>query len=256
MRAITEDILRLELRNSQPEVYYIPTGKILTPAAREYLQQRKIKIAKEGECPQRAPEGDAAPAAPQPAPQPVMAAPNPKYVDYQSGSYYMEKPEHMTQLFDNQLVAKNHPRILFRGKLDSLEAAILEAQALAHRQNAPAVRDGLGEVLEQVHLVLGAEVKDQPLEEVPILGMDQARLRQVSHNVKGAFGIDHPIPSWEMGELALRLNTLRTQVRETELAAAVAFEAPGETPRPDIIRALNRLSSAVYILFCKLLAEK
>ena len=118
------------------------------------------------------------------------------------------------------------------------------------------VRDGLGEVLEQVHLVLGAEVKDQPLEEVPILGMDQARLRQVSHNVKGAFGIDHPIPSWEMGELALRLNTLRTQVRETELAAAVAFEAPGETPRPDIIRALNRLSSAVYILFCKLLAEK
>ena len=41
----------------------------------KYLQQRKIKIAKEGECPQRAPEGDAAPA----APQPVMAAPNPKY---------------------------------------------------------------------------------------------------------------------------------------------------------------------------------
>ena len=41
MRAITEDMLRYELRNSQPEVYYIPTGKILTPAAREYLQQRK-----------------------------------------------------------------------------------------------------------------------------------------------------------------------------------------------------------------------
>ncbi len=162
----------------------------------------------------------------------------------------------MTHLRGNLLVKKSSPRIAFRGKLDSLEAAILEAQALAHRQNAPAVRDGLGEVLEQVHLVLGAEVKDQPLEEVPILGMDQARLRQVSHNVKGAFGIDHPIPSWEMGELALRLNTLRTQVRETELAAAVAFEAPGETPRPDIIRALNRLSSAVYILFCKLLAEK
>ena len=167
-----------------------------------------------------------------------------------------EKPEEMTHLRGNLLVKKSSPRIAFRGKLDSLEAAILEAQALAHRQNAPAVRDGLGEVLEQVRLVLGAEVKDQPLEEVPILGMDQARLRQVSHNVKGAFGIDHPIPSWEMGELPLRLNTLRTQVRETELAAAVAFEAPGETPRPDIIRALNRLSSAVYILFCKLLAEK
>ena len=45
MKAITEDFLRVELRNTQPEVYYIPEGKILTPAAREYLQQRKIKVA-------------------------------------------------------------------------------------------------------------------------------------------------------------------------------------------------------------------
>ena len=45
VKAITEDFLRVELRNTQPEVYYIPEGKILTPAAREYLQQRKIKVA-------------------------------------------------------------------------------------------------------------------------------------------------------------------------------------------------------------------
>lgn len=51
MKAITEDYLRLELRNTQPEIYYIPTGKLLTPAAREYLQQRKIKIAKEADRP-------------------------------------------------------------------------------------------------------------------------------------------------------------------------------------------------------------
>lgn len=38
----------MELRNTQPEVYYIPEGKILTPAAREYLQQRKIKVAAGG----------------------------------------------------------------------------------------------------------------------------------------------------------------------------------------------------------------
>ena len=48
MRAITEDFLRYELRSSQPEVYVIPQGKILTPAAREYLQQRKIRVEKEG----------------------------------------------------------------------------------------------------------------------------------------------------------------------------------------------------------------
>ena len=48
VKAITEDFLRVELRNTQPEVYYIPEGKILTPAAREYLQQRKIKVAAGG----------------------------------------------------------------------------------------------------------------------------------------------------------------------------------------------------------------
>ena len=162
----------------------------------------------------------------------------------------------MTHLRGNLLVPKTHPRIVFRGKLDSLEAAILEAQALAHRQGAAGLRDDLGQVLGRVRAVLGAEVRGTPLKEELLLGLDQAGLRRVSHNVKGELGIDHPVPSWEMGELALRLNWLRTQVREAELAAAAAFTAPGEAPRPDIIRELNRLSSAVYILFCRQVAGK
>ena len=107
MKAITEDFLRVELRNTQPEVYYIPEGKILTPAAREYLQQRKIKVAAGGQPAEPAPA--AAPAA-QPVVPTVMCAPEPpkpKYVDYETGAYYMEKPEHMTQLFGNVLVAKD-----------------------------------------------------------------------------------------------------------------------------------------------------
>ena len=61
MKAITEDFLRTELRNTQPDTYYVPEGKILTPAAREYLQQRKIKISAGGKPPEAAPA--AAPAA-------------------------------------------------------------------------------------------------------------------------------------------------------------------------------------------------
>ena len=244
---LTENDLRSHPPAPGARQYQVEEGTFVTESARSWLEKRDIQLV-------ILPKGRMCGGMSR---TPLPDRGSRTYLDAATGlPLGREKPEEMTHLRGNLLVKKTHPRIAFRGKLDSLEAAILEAQALAHRQNAPAVRDGLGEVLEQVHLVLGAEVKDQPLEEVPILGMDQARLRQVSHNVKGAFGIDHPIPSWEMGELALRLNTLRTQVRETELAAAVAFEAPGETPRPDIIRALNRLSSAVYILFCKLLAEK
>ena len=244
---LTENHLRSHPPAPGARQYQVEEGTFVTESARSWLEKRDIQLV-------ILPKGRMCGGMSR---TPLPDRGSRTYLDAATGlPLGREKPEEMTHLRGNLLVKKSSPRIAFRGKLDSLEAAILEAQALAHRQNAPAVRDGLGEVLEQVHLVLGAEVKDQPLEEVPILGMDQARLRQVSHNVKGAFGIDHPIPSWEMGELALRLNTLRTQVRETELAAAVAFEAPGETPRPDIIRALNRLSSAVYILFCKLLAEK
>ena len=244
---LTENDLRSHPPAPGARQYQVEEGTFVTESARSWLEKRDIQLV-------ILPKGRMCGGMSR---TPLPDRGSRTYLDAATGlPLGREKPEEMTHLRGNLLVKKSSPRIAFRGKLDSLEAAILEAQALDHSQNAPAVRDGLGEVLEQVHLVLGAEVKDQPLEEVPILGMDQARLRQVSHNVKGAFGIDHPIPSWEMGELALRLNTLRTQVRETELAAAVAFEAPGETPRPDIIRALNRLSSAVYILFCKLLAEK
>ena len=87
LKAITEDFLRLELRNAQPETFYVPEGKILTPAAREYLQQRKIKIAK-GEPPEAAAES-AAPEAPAKAPAPAApaAVPTAKYRDHDKRIY-------------------------------------------------------------------------------------------------------------------------------------------------------------------------
>lgn len=252
MRAITEDILRLELRNSQPEVYYIPTGKILTPAAREYLQQRKIKIAKEGECPQRAPEGDAAPS----APQPVTAAPKPKYVDYQSGSYYMEKPEHMTQLFDNQLVAKNHPRILFRGKLDSLQALVVLDQALiAEAGGSQQLLADLDDVLKALRNLMRCDVLDEELHSGTIIGLTHGELREHSHNPMKFYNIRQMIlPSYTMGRDYALLNQLRAAIRETEVAAANAFYDGFRFSRSDIIEELNRLSSALHIMMCKYLA--
>ena len=50
MKVITEAILRDELRDTQIETYVIPEGKILSPAAREYLQQNKVKSAETKIC--------------------------------------------------------------------------------------------------------------------------------------------------------------------------------------------------------------
>jgi ethanolamine utilization cobalamin adenosyltransferase len=51
--------------------------------------------------------------------------------------------------------------------------------------------------------------------------------------------------------MALQLNFLRTQIRETELAAVNAFK---QTEDYGIVQALNRLSSAAYLMFCRVLA--
>ena len=114
------------------------------------------------------------------------------------------------------------------------------------------VEDGLGEVLEALRAVLAAEVKEEPLPPLTLFGLDGDGLRRVSHHVREELGIPHPIPEHTMGRMALTLNRLRTQIRETELAAAAAF--PGQ--REDLLLALNRLSSGIYILFCRLVAEQ
>ena len=135
-------------------------------------------------------------------------------------------------------------------------ARVLELQCRAAEEGREELLHQLGEVLQALRSVLAAEVKEEPVPPFTLFGLDSAGLRRVSHHVKEEIGIPHPIPDWTMGSLALGLNTLRTQVRETELIAAEAFMVGEECSRKDIIEALNRLSSGVYILFCRLVAEQ
>ena len=255
LKAITEDFLRLELRNAQPETFYVPEGKILTPAAREYLQQRKIKIAK-GEPPDAAAES-AAPEAPAKAPAPAApaAVPTAKYRDHETGAFYMEKPEHMTQLCGNELVAKNHPRILFRGKLDSLQSLVVLAQAMIAGEGSPKLIDDLGSILDNLREMMRCEVLDEPYERQSIIGLTHQELRERSHNPQKFFGIKQMLlPDYSMGRDYALLNQIRSAIRETEVAAAGAFLAGSKCTRPDIMEELNRLSSALHIMMCMYLA--
>ena len=255
LKAITEDFLRLELRNAQPETYYVPEGKILTPAAREYLQQRKIKIAK-GEPPEATPAEPAAPAAPAPAAAPAAAAaPTAKYRDHETGAFYMEKPEHMTQLFGNELVTKNHPRILFRGKLDSLQAMVVLDQALIAADGNQKLVDDLGSILDNLREMMRCDVLDETYCRQTIIGLTHQELRERSHNPQKFFGIKQMLlPDYTMGRDYALLNQLRAAIRETEVAAATAFLTGSKCTRPDIMEELNRLSSALHIMMCMYLA--
>ena len=158
-----------------------------------------------------------------------------------------------TCLADGVYVSKDHPRIVFRGALDSLQANILEAQVLAAEKNEEYYANALGEILDFVRELMCVEVKEQPAAERKLFGMSLDDLHEQSHKVKEFFGFAHPLPDHTMGALSIRLNTLRTRVRETELIAAGTLSEPRQN---DIVHALNRLSSAVYWLFCRSVSGK
>lgn len=246
-KVITENDLRSHPLPEGVRRFEVDADTFVAESARAWLDKRGIELVV---SPKAAAKGG--------MPRTAIAARGRNtYIDAATGRGLGEiKPEAMTHLRGNLLVPKTNPRITLRGKLDSMEAAVLEAQLLADNEGCTAVRDSLGDVLEHLRCVLAAEVREQPLAEKPLLGRSHDELRHASHDVRAEFGIDHPTPSWDMGVLALRLNSLRAQVREVELAAAAAFPAEGEGARPDIIEELNRMSSAIYIIFCGLLAGR
>lgn len=202
-----EKNVRENLRNRQGKrVFYLPKGDQLTSAARDFLMNQRIEILP---VPQKKP-----------------------------------KPEHQTHLNGDVLVPKTHPRIRFRGKLDTLESELILCQLALPQLSQP-----LGELLERTRQILRCEVLETPLEAMKLLGLTEAELRDHSHRPQEFYGIPHFMPQAADGETIGKLNHLRTVVRETELAAAGAFlDEEGSPTRTDILKELNRMSSAVYLL--------
>ncbi len=243
-KLLTDVELRARWSQERPDKYYIDADVILTPAAVDFIRENGITLCRHEQNTSETMTRTAIP----------MENGRPVYQDAQTGAVTAHKGEGMTHLRGNLLVPKTHPQITFRGKLDTLMAEIMQVQIVAQEQGQTRIVSDLQELLEFCHRILAAEVKDEPLAEVKMLGMDSEQIRYNSQQVKKVFGIDHPIPSYKMGKLCVALNHLRTQVREAELSAAQAFYCCGSYSRPDIIEALNRMSSCVYILMCRCLS--
>ena len=241
---LTDIELRAHWYRTRETTYTVAPGTCITPAAQDFIREHQIQLHFAAPSSQKTMSV---------TPIPVQNG-KARFVDYATGAALDYKPEHMTHLRGNLLVNKKHPRIAFRGKLDSLMARIISLQVLAAEQGKQKLAEELEELLGYLRLILAAEVKDELLEPMNLLGMDSSQIRRVSHHVKEHIGIDHPIPSYKMGKLCASLNELRTQVRETELYAVNAFESESPDARNDIIEGLNRLSSCVYILFCRMAA--
>ncbi|MDI9370465.1 MAG: cobalamin adenosyltransferase [Synergistaceae bacterium] len=243
MKLITEGDLRAEIDGRELCSYRVERGTIVTPSARQYLSDRNIELVVGDE---ETPAERQDPPATGPAPTPEAG--RPRFVGPDGGSFTV-KPEHLTHISGNRLVTKGHPRIAFRGRMDSLQSRIIELQSRAVELGNQTLAEELDELLDFSRELLASDVTGRQVEDVPLLGLGLDELRSMSHNPKKHFGLGHIRPHYTMGPLCAGLNALRTEIREVELAAFNAYyEGEGVIGRPDVLRALNRLSSVCYVL--------
>ena len=205
-------------------VFYLGKGHQLTSDARDWLTSARIPIL----------PGETA---------------KPNGYRMMNGAEFLTKPEHMTHLNAEFLVEKTHPRIAFRGGMDSLEAALL----LAAAESDGTIRQQLTEALAYTRYLLGQEVLEEPIVCEALGGMDEKQLRERSHRPQDFYGKPHFMPAPEDGKCLLLVNAARCCAREAELLAVKAFRnADGLPTRPDLLQALNRLSSFLYLVMIQL----
>lgn len=213
----------MNIRNAGGKrVFYLGKGDTLTPGARDWLSRERIGI---------------------------LPADQAKPGEYRlaNGAVLREKPEQMTHLNGNLLVYKTHPRIKFRGKMDSLEAELLLCQL-----NCDKWRKELGEILALARMLIRCEVMEETVPEGKLCGLTPQEQRERSHRPQDFYGQTHFMPEVSDGAVVLSLNRCRTAARAAELAAAAAFtDENGNCTRLDILRALNRMSSMIYILMIR-----
>ena len=217
---LSEQTVRANVRNRNGKrVFYLGKGDQLTSGARDWLNRERIGIL------------------------PAEQA-KPERYQLLSGGFAEEKPEHMTHLNAEILVRKDHPRIVFRGKMDTLEAELILCQL-----EAPELEKAVGEVLQLARRLIRCDVLEEPVRETLLCGLTEEEQRRRSHFPQEYYGQPHFMPDAADGVVIARLNRARCAAREAELAAVAAFQdREGNPTRPDILQAMNRMSSMLYIL--------
>ena len=167
------------------------------------------------------------------------------------------KPEHMTHLDHKTLVAKDHPRIAFRGWIDRLEAEILVCRLAVLEQGEQELAGELEELLAFVRGLIRCDVLGEPVGEISLCGYTAGQLRETSHHPELYLGQGHFVPSPQDLPTLIYVNRLRTLIRQAELACFKAFRGyDGTVTRPDLMEAMNRLSSLCWIWECRLKARE
>lgn len=192
-------------------------------------------------------------------------------------------------------VCKDDALIVFRGALDHAQAEVIVAQTLLDQEilfarsidpvretNLKRLQSELQELVDVLRDVMTAEYTGEPIDGIEpdgsggtfrLFGLTLDELQEHSHHAEEHYGIPTMTrPDHRYGEVYARLNLIRTELRQVEVAAvhlfkeqaaiAEAEQAQDAYPslqvapaRPDLLYLLNRLSSAAHVLMCRYLSE-
>jgi ethanolamine utilization cobalamin adenosyltransferase len=246
---ITEAELRELWRDGRHELPSFPPGTRLTPAAQDFLKAHNLQIhfesfpASDFPLPERPTSNFQPPAWDKPAVFPVVLT-GPLPVCSVCGQPLPHKPDHMTQLDAGHFAPKTHPRIKFRGKLDTLHALVMLVAAEARRYQLPQLAAHLDTLAAYCREIQSAEYHSRAVQPLALAGKTEAEIHAISHWPDKHLGIPHLTPGPDDHSILHWLNYLRTTTRETEIIALEVFGADNA----QLAHALNRLSSGIYYL--------
>jgi ethanolamine utilization cobalamin adenosyltransferase len=242
---LTEASLRILLKDEDLDglkEYRVEADVIVTPSARSYLIDHRIDLV----------IGDKR-VIKNPSVRECQNSDEPKKREQACEPANGEKPEYMTSLRAGELVYKDHKIIKLRGKIDSFEAKLLETRFAFRRIGSEGMEKDLAETLDYTRAIMRSEVLNEAMPPMMLFGLDEEGIHDHSHNPMKYFGVQHFMPiTIDDGEAVLALNVLRAMIREAEIAAFEAFRNESGVPeREDIVKALNRLSSALYVMMLR-----
>lgn len=248
MAVLTEQMLRKLVRENKSKTIYIDSATVLTPSAREYINDQALVVVQEGLDPKD--DEDMGPQAKEIQDQKTVqtVVESYPYRLYGTEARLKEKPEFMTILLGQDLVDKDHPRIRFRGQIDSLEARLLLTIGELKTTASEQVIQGLKEIYQYTRQLLRSEETGDLIQDLFLLGKDSDEIKEITRHPEKYFNQGHLILEGDEKIETLKMNCLRARIREIEVSAVDPFSRIPGQERPDLLKALNRLSSAVHYL--------
>lgn len=245
---LSEEILKIKYRKEPFSVFEVEKGTVLTPSARQFLNDKGIELITNGEKKILKKEQ----AEINKTQEEIFETP--KYRG-RNGEYYFEKPDYMTQVEGNILVLKSSQEIVFSSKIEVFlsELLLLEKEMEIQASNEKLQKD-MATIVKFVNNILSAFNFDKILENQFLFeGKSLKEIIEISREPKKIFKKGHIIELTVKNDILVhKLNRLKALARELETYAVSFFVSPIEIKRKDLLEAFNVLSSALYIMMLKL----